>query len=138
MDKSSRLILLLGISCSLLLLGGCADLAVRNVGTGSFTGAALKIEGTVYNQGKRAAEESVASFELRVDSTADFMLLGNHDIPPLAAGQEIEIFIPFPQFQLVPSGTCGNLRVCADATNTVNEGIFGGESNNCQMVDYCR
>lgn len=134
-DFPRRSIVVLQGTLLALLLGACApDLIVKNVHHEPFLTTALKMKGTVENQGNKTAGESKTSLESRSDSNTPFHLEAKVATPSLRPGEskELDLWIFSPHL-LPPGSSCLQVRVCADADNTINE---SSEINNCVTKSY--
>ena len=122
-----------------LVLTGCADLVVPSVNHVVITvpgGEILKA--TVRNEGQRGAPESKTRLEVQMPPAATFAQVANRSTPALGSGQQIELDLWGFNLYSIPAGQCMQARVCADSEDTVWEGWFGGENNNCRTSSVCR
>jgi hypothetical protein len=124
-----------------VVVSGCADLVVTDVQHAQFSVQTLVVKATVKNEGSRDAPASTTHVDIMPAGSSTFTRSLTSATPPLPAGQQIEVPIPGLFGTDVPSigsGQCLQLKACADYTNTVSEGWFGGEGNNCKTSSYCR
>lgn len=118
-----------------LLFGACKpDLIVKNVHYGPLTEQYIGMKGTVENQGNKTAGESITSIEYRSDLSAPFVPIARMVTSSLGPGENKELLLwPFSHLLLPPNAPCLQVRVCADADNTINE---SSETNNCHTRSY--
>ena len=118
-----------------LLFGACApDLIVKNVHHEQFLLANLAMKGTIENQGQKASGESITTLEIRSNSNDPFIPTSRISTPSLRPSESKELLLwTFPSTLIPPQARCLQVRVCADADNTVTE---SSETNNCIIKSF--
>jgi hypothetical protein len=118
-----------------LLFGACKpDLIVKNVHHEQFIATSLGMKGTIENQGQKASGDSITTLEHRSDLNDPFIPTTRISTPSLRPGENKELVLwLFPPNLLPPQARCLQVRVCADADNTINE---SSETNNCVTKSY--
>jgi subtilase family serine protease len=111
------------------LLCSCADLVVKDVHYEVWLTDAYVVKGTVENQGRVAADESIT----KIERTDPFVEVARVATPSLGPGESKELTLWYFSASLLRPGSSLHVRVCADADNTINE---QSESNNCLTKSF--